>query len=64
LVDFPLSLARRPFDRSFEGDWPGERVGKIDKLLPFHIYDADATDKKVGRYTKGKLMISATRLPT
>jgi hypothetical protein len=60
LVYFPLSLARRPFDRSFEGVWPGKRVGQIDKLLPYHIYDADATDKKSGRYTKGNLVISAT----
>jgi hypothetical protein len=63
LDDFPLALADRSFDRSFEGGWLGSCVGHIDKLLPYHIYDADATDKKVGSYTKGKLMISATSLP-
>jgi hypothetical protein len=62
LVDFPLALADRLFDRLFEGGWPGSHVGQINKMLPYHIYDADETDKKFGSYTKGK--ISATTLPT
>jgi hypothetical protein len=56
--------AARPTDRSFKGGWPGTRVGQIEELLPYHIHHVDATDKKVVRYTKWKLKISATTLPT
>jgi hypothetical protein len=41
----------------------GTRVGKIEALLPYHMYNVGATDKKVLKYTKRKLMISATTFP-
>jgi hypothetical protein len=46
-----------------KGGWPGACVGKIEASLPYDMYYADATDKKVVKYTKRKLMISATTLP-
>jgi hypothetical protein len=46
-----------------KGGWPGARVGKIEASLPYHMYNVGATDNKVLKYTKQKLMISATTLP-
>jgi hypothetical protein len=46
-----------------KGGWLGARVGKIEASLPYHMYNVGATDKKVLKYTKRKLMISATTLP-
>jgi hypothetical protein len=41
----------------------GARVGKIEPSLPYHMYNVNTTDKKVLKYTKRKLMTSATTLP-
>jgi hypothetical protein len=46
-----------------KGGWLRARVGKIKALLPYHMYNVGATDKKVLKFTKRKLMISATTLP-
>jgi hypothetical protein len=46
-----------------KGGWPGARVGKIEASLPYHMNNANTIDEKVVKYTKRKLMISATTLP-
>jgi hypothetical protein len=61
---FPLALAVRLFDCSFKRGWPGASVVKIKDGLRYHLQGANATDKNVVSYTKQKLMISATTLPT
>jgi hypothetical protein len=43
-----------------KGGWLGARVDKIEASLPYNVQNADATDKKVAKYTKRKLIISAT----
>jgi hypothetical protein len=50
--------------RLFKGGWPGAFVVNIEDRLRYHLQGANATDKNVVSYTKQKLMISATTLPT
>jgi hypothetical protein len=60
----PLAMTGRSFDRSFKWEWPGKRVVKIEDGLCYHLQGTNATDKNVVIYTKRKLMISATTMPT
>jgi hypothetical protein len=46
-----------------KGGWLGTSVGKIEASLPYHMYNVRATDKKVLKYAKRKLIKSATTLP-
>jgi hypothetical protein len=39
-------LAFGPADRPIKGGWPAARVGQIEASFPYHIHDADATDKR------------------
>jgi hypothetical protein len=59
----PLGLLSSWLTADLKGGWPGAHMGKIEPSLSYHIQNADATDKKVVKYTKRKLMISATMLP-
>jgi hypothetical protein len=43
-------LAFRPADRSIKGAWPGARVAQIKDVFPYHLLDANRTDKNVVSY--------------
>jgi hypothetical protein len=40
---FPLALAGRSFDRSFNEEWQGERMVKIEGGLCYHLQGENAT---------------------
>jgi hypothetical protein len=37
-------------DGTIKGGWPGARVGQIEGALPYHLQDANGTDKNVVSY--------------
>jgi hypothetical protein len=61
---FSLTLAIHPSDRSFKEGWPGKRVGQIKDAFPYHLQDANGTDKNVVSYIPNVAdNISYTTLP-